>query len=481
MYVCNNAGVNLSNDELEEQLPNSIRRLVDSDRDGKFDSFTVFADKMTFPMGGAWHDGSLYVASPPNIWKLTDTDDDGVADEREIIVTQFGYNGNAASIHGCFFGPDGRLYWTDGYHGHQFKDDGGNVTSQREGSYIFSCRPDGSDTQIHCGGGMDNPVEVDFTDSGDMLGTVNILYTRPRVDCLVHWLHGGAYPHREKVLGEIKVTGDLLGPVHRFGHVAISGLTRYRSGVMDHRWGDDLFATFFNSGKVVRLSLEPQGSSYDVTQHEFLSSSSREFHPTDVLEDADGSLLVVDTGGWFYRGCPTSQFSKPDLLGGIYRIRRDGMTTMVDPRGLRIDWRTQTPAGLVKLFNDTRFAVRERAIAECVNRGQETIATLKTMAVRGDIRVRQNSVWALSRMMQNPALSRGCNDGTSARVTGCDCGNTTSRLQGHVTEFWRCRNSLDHSTTRGPRRRCPTSSRDHAGCARKRSRATAACQGARSR
>ena len=85
---------------------------------------------------------------------------------------------------------------------------------------------------------MDNPVEVDFTDEGEMLGTVNIFYTRPRVDCLVHWLHGGAYPHREKVLSELKVTGDVLGAVHRFGHVAISGTTRYRSGVMDHRWRD---------------------------------------------------------------------------------------------------------------------------------------------------------------------------------------------------------------------------------------------------
>ena len=78
---------------------------------------------MTFPMGGAWHDGSLYVASPPHIWKLTDTDDDGVADKREVIVQQFGYTGNAASIHGCFFGADGRLYWCDGYHGHEFTDD----------------------------------------------------------------------------------------------------------------------------------------------------------------------------------------------------------------------------------------------------------------------------------------------------------------------------------------------------------------------
>ncbi len=59
LYVCNNAGVNMSNEELEKQLPNSIRRLVDSDATDRFDQSTVFADKMTFPMGGAWHDGSL--------------------------------------------------------------------------------------------------------------------------------------------------------------------------------------------------------------------------------------------------------------------------------------------------------------------------------------------------------------------------------------------------------------------------------------
>ena len=386
LYVCNNAGVNLSNEDLEEQLPNSIRQLVDEDGDGIFDSYRVFADKMTFPMGGVWHDGSLYVASPPNIWRLTDTDDDGVADRREAIVSRFGYNGNAASIHGCFFGPDGRLYWTDGYHGHEFKDQQGKVTSQREGSYLFSCRPDGSDKRIHCGGGMDNPVEIDFTDSGDMLGTVNILYTRPRVDCLVHWLHGGAYPHRERVLNELKVSGPLLKPSHRFGHVAVSGMTRYRSGLLESSWTDDLFVTFFNSGKVVRLKTETMGSTYEFTQHEFLSSVSREFHPTDVLEDADGSLLVVDTGGWFYRGCPTSQFAKPEMLGGIYRIRRDGKMGHADPRGLLIDWDTLTPEDLLALFADARHAVREKAVNKAVLRGAEMISVLNSAIETGDRR-----------------------------------------------------------------------------------------------
>ncbi|MDF1844991.1 MAG: sulfatase-like hydrolase/transferase [Rubripirellula sp.] len=410
LYVCNNAGVNMSNEELEANLPNQIRRLEDRDGDGQFDSMTVFADNMTFPMGGVWKQGALYVASPPNIWKLTDADDDGIAEQREVLVEQFGYTGNAASIHGCFAGPDGRIYWTDGYHGHRFTDAEGRVTSQREGSYLFSCRDDGSDIRTHCGGGMDNPVELDFTAAGDMLGTVNILYTRPRVDCFVHWLRGGAYPHRAKVLDELDVTGPLLGPVHRFGHVAVSGATRYRSGAMDHRWGDNWFTTFFNSGKVVRLALERAGSTYEVVQSDFLSCSSREFHPTDVLEDADGSLLVVDTGGWFYRGCPTSQFSKPDLLGGIYRVKRSGMTTLVDPRGQRVDWEALSPSGLVRKLNDTRFEVRRQAIDSCATRGGEVLPTLRSQMTRGDRRTRQNIVWVMARLIADPQLSQGAID-----------------------------------------------------------------------
>lgn len=400
LFICNNAGVNQSAEELEQNLPNSIRMLEDTDNDGRYDKATVFADKMTYPMGGAWHNGSLYVASPPNIWRLEDTDGDGMADVREKIVKEFGYTGNAASIHGCFFGPDGRMYWCDGYHGHEFKDDNGNITSQRNGSYLFSCRDDGSDVRIHCGGGMDNPVEVDFTDEGDLIGSVNILYTRPRVDALVHWLYGGAYPHRERVLEELKVTGELLGPMHRFGHVAVSGVTRYRSGVIDHRWRDNYLATFFNSGKVVRVELQRDGSSYRATQREFLSGTSRDFHPTDVIEDADGSLLVVDTGGWFYRGCPTSQMSKPDVLGGIYRIRRRGMTTQVDPWGRRIDWDSLSVGELVKLLNDTRHNVRGRAITECAKRGEAVVPSLARL-IRGDVRVRQNAIWALTRIVGN--------------------------------------------------------------------------------
>ena len=407
LFVCNNAGVNMSAAELEEHLPNSIHLLQDEDGDGVFDSSTVFADRMTFPMGGAWHDGALYVASPPCIWRLEDTTGDGVADKRDILVDSFGYTGNAASVHGCFLSPTGRLYWCDGYHGHEFRDEDGNVISKRKASYLFSCWPDGSDVRIHCGGGMDNPVEVDFTDEGDVIGTVNILYSRPRIDCLVHWQYGGAYPHREAALSELQVTGEVLGPVHGFGHVAISGTASYRSGAMNNAWRGNFFATEFNLGKVVRVELQRQGSTYSATEREFLSCSDRDFHPTDVLEDADGSLLVIDTGGWFYRGCPTSQIAKPDVLGGIYRIRKSGMKQSADPRGKTIDWSAMSDRQLMSSLQDGRFAVRNRAVQACVRRGGSIVASLVETIADGDVPARRNAIWAATQIYRNNR-SRQC-------------------------------------------------------------------------
>ncbi len=66
-----------SNDNVQKQLaekPHRIVRLEDRDGDGKFDTKTLFADKMMFPEGTMWYAGSLYVAAPPSIWKLTDTE-----------------------------------------------------------------------------------------------------------------------------------------------------------------------------------------------------------------------------------------------------------------------------------------------------------------------------------------------------------------------------------------------------------------------
>jgi putative heme-binding domain-containing protein len=366
LYVAASAGENLQRPELEARLPNFIQRLEDTDGDGRFDTSTVFADRMTFPQGCLWRQGSLYVASSGAIWKLTDTDDDGVADQRVKLVGDFGYTGNAADIHGPFAGPDGRIYWCDGRHGHEIQDAAGNPVSRGKAARIFSCRDDGTDVQTFCMGGMDNPVEVTFLSQGEMVGTVNLMYSRPRGDCLVNWQYGGAYPREdfaESLSAESIRTGPLLPEIHNFGHVAVSGLCRVRDMTSADTGGPEtLLVTQFNTNRVSWVTLQEAGAGFTPSDiRDFAVSDNTDFHPTDVLQDADGSLLLIDTGGWFRIGCPQSQVEKSYLQGAIYRIRRTDSQSVADPRGNAVNWDALSPMELLSSLGDKRVAVCERA------------------------------------------------------------------------------------------------------------------------
>ena len=383
LYVGDSAGVNLRFEELMKGPPHRMVRLEDTDGDGTFDKSVVVADRLTFPMGALWYRGALYVCAPPSVWKLTDTDGDGIVDKREELVTRFGSNGNAADIHGPFLGPDGWFYWTDGRHGHSIdRPDGSRM--QGSAARVFRCRPDGSQIEVVCGGGMDNPVEIAFTEEGEPLVTCALFLSSPkRVDTIFHAIEGGVFPYHECVR-EFKRTGDLLPSVVDVGWVAPSGLARYRSEAFGKEYRDNFFSAQFNTHKVQRHVIERDGATFRGRNEEFLISSNPDFHPTDVLEDADGSLIVIDTGGWFRIGCPTSRIDKPQIKGGIYRVRRKDAPRIDDPRGLKIAWDKPT----ADLLDDPRFAVRDRAI--------EAIADPR--ALHGpSARLRQNAVWALAR------------------------------------------------------------------------------------
>ena len=88
------------------------------------------------------------------------------------------------------------------------------------------------------------------------------------------------------------------------------------------------------------------------------------------MEDADGSLLVVDTGAWFIHGCPLSRVAKPEIKGGIYRIRKVGSPTVGDPRGEKLKLDGMNPEELVRFLDDSRPAVRDRVQEFLVSAGE---------------------------------------------------------------------------------------------------------------
>lgn len=380
LYVSDSSG---SNDPVKKQLEDRthrIMRLVDSDGDGRFDKSTVFADKMMFPEGTLWYDGSLYVAAPPSIWKLTDTDHDGVADRREEWFAGKTLNGCANDLHGPYLGPDGWIYWCKGAFEPQTYEQPGKKPLVTKAAHIFRRRADGTGhVENVMTGGMDNPVDVVFTPGGERLFTTTFLQNPGGGlrDGMIHAVYGGVYGKVYNVTDFHPRTGDLLPPLVHMGAAAPCGLTRYESNAFGPDYRDNVFACQFNMHKVSRHELKPAGATFQSTDSDFVVSDNIDFHPTDVIEDADGSLIICDTGGWYKLCCPTSQLAKPDIKGAVYRVRRDGQKKVDDPRGSKISWEKLTSEQMASKLDDERPAVRRRAIHLLGRRANSAVAVLK--------------------------------------------------------------------------------------------------------
>lgn len=84
--------------------------LEDTDRDGKADRHTVFADSLYLPLGFELGDGGVYLTQAPDFVFLKDTDGDGKADFRQTLLSGFGTEDSHHTLNTYTWGPDGALY-----------------------------------------------------------------------------------------------------------------------------------------------------------------------------------------------------------------------------------------------------------------------------------------------------------------------------------------------------------------------------------
>jgi putative heme-binding domain-containing protein len=324
LYVTESSGGDLYLELQKSVRGCKIRRFEDKDGDGVFETSTVFAEGLTPSMGIVWHGGKLYVADPPDLVVLEDLDDDGKADRRRVLLSGFGHSDNG-SLHGLVFGPDGLLYMTTGEpDGYALKGRDGKTVSGTSGALI-RCKPDGSELEV-VARGFENLVEIAFLPGGDIVGTCN-WYQKPESgvrDALVHLVDGGLYPYCPEKGTPFPRTGDVIPPLALFPAVALSGLARCESAAFPESMRGNLFSAQHNSRKVVRHVLTRSGSTYAAQSVDFVTSENPDFHPSDVLEAPDGSLIVVDTGAWYVQHCPTGKIRNSRAPGGIYRVRAAG-------------------------------------------------------------------------------------------------------------------------------------------------------------
>ena len=446
LYIADSSG---SNDNVKKQLeekPHRIVRLEDSDGDGQFDKKIIFADHMMFPEGTMWYSGSLYVSAPPSIWKLTDSDGDGVADTRVEWFQGKTLTGCANDLHGPYPGPDGWIYWCKGAFAEQTYPRPGKAPFVTKAAHIFRCRPDGSGIEPIMTGGMDNPVDVIFTPGGEPIFTTTF-FVHPgggQRDGLVHAIYGGIYGkvHDPIFQPAHKWTSpEVMPPLLHMGPAAPCGLVRYESAAFGKPYENNLFACYFNLHKVGRHSLAASGSTFSTKDEDFVTSPDLDFHPTDVVEDADGSLIVVDTGGWYKLCCPTSQLHKPDVLGAIYRVKRSGTDPIKDPRGKAVREHLKTldapaaAAEFARLLADPRPAVQRFATESLADPARKrTALPALEHALRASLSttLRRNGVWTLTRV-DDPAARE------ITRFLLADPDETVRQAAIHSAGLWRDR------------------------------------------
>ena len=162
------------------ELKERLYRIQDTNGDGVADSSKIMIEGFNadpaYDIAGAllYNDGDLLLSSAPGVWRLKDDNNDGTID-RQIVISE-GYNTHPAfgghGVSGLIRGPDGRIYWEVGDIGLDVTDKTGKRWSYPNQGAVMRSEPDGSNFEVFATG-IRNLQEFSFDEYGNLISVDN--------------------------------------------------------------------------------------------------------------------------------------------------------------------------------------------------------------------------------------------------------------------------------------------------------------------
>lgn len=325
-----------------------VRFLIDTDQDGKADTFKTFVNGPSSGAQGLYFAGrDLLCAGDGGLIRYKDRDGDDIADGPPDVFWKV-KTGGEHDLHAMRKGPDGWWYIIAGNFAgitDKYVTLETSPVKKPEAGVILRLKPDLSGSEVYAHG-FRNAYDFDFGAYGDLFSfdsdgerDISLPWYRPtRVFQVLPGSHQGWLTRSWKRPGTYF---DMPPVVGAFGRGSPTGVECYRHTQFPEPYRNAMFVLDWTYGRVIALPMTRNGSVWGSQPVEFMTAVGQHgFAPTDLTIGQDGSLYV-SVGG---RG----------TRGGVYRISAK-----------------QPAAGSAKpLYGSTTPKSREEKIDQCLRAPQ---------------------------------------------------------------------------------------------------------------